>query len=138
MNLVDQGTTAFRRILLHMAQTSQPFVYHCSHGKDRTGVMSMLLLLLAEVDHETIAQDYALTQLARPIQWDQVERVRFKYPQVFQTNEDVAHILDAKHEWMLMTLERFHRTYGDITHYLTNYCGLTLDQVDTVRKRLLE
>jgi protein tyrosine/serine phosphatase len=41
-----------------------PVVFHCSAGKDRTGVTAAVLLGLAGVDHETIAADYHLSGLA--------------------------------------------------------------------------
>src|SRR4030095_1754755 len=40
---------------------------HCAAGKDRTGLISALLLGLVDVPAETIAADYALTaELLRP------------------------------------------------------------------------
>ncbi|MBV1852664.1 tyrosine-protein phosphatase [Catellatospora tritici] len=41
-------------------------VVHCHAGRDRTGVLVALLLRLADVDHETIADDYALTEGCTP------------------------------------------------------------------------
>ena len=36
---------------------------HCTAGKDRTGVLAALILSLCGVDDETIAREYALTEL---------------------------------------------------------------------------
>lgn len=36
----------------------KPVVYHCTQGKDRTGIATMLLLLALGVDKEAIIQDY--------------------------------------------------------------------------------
>ncbi|QEE30102.1 tyrosine-protein phosphatase [Terriglobus albidus] len=38
-----------------------PLLYHCSAGKDRTGVFSALLLLTLGVPEKTVLEDYALT-----------------------------------------------------------------------------
>jgi protein-tyrosine phosphatase len=38
-----------------------PALIHCTAGKDRTGIVVALLLSLAGVDTDTIAEDYALT-----------------------------------------------------------------------------
>lgn len=38
-----------------------PLVFHCAAGKDRTGVMSGLLLSLVGVSNQTISKDYALS-----------------------------------------------------------------------------
>lgn len=39
----------------------QGLVYHCSAGKDRTGMTSALILMALGVDDDTIARDYLLT-----------------------------------------------------------------------------
>ncbi|MBI4580290.1 MAG: tyrosine-protein phosphatase [Planctomycetes bacterium] len=40
-----------------------PLLYHCSSGKDRTGIMTILLLTLLGVDRETVMADYGLSDL---------------------------------------------------------------------------
>jgi protein tyrosine/serine phosphatase len=46
--------------LLSVAEV--PAVFHCSAGKDRTGVISALLLSLLDVPDETIVADYAFSR----------------------------------------------------------------------------
>lgn len=53
----------FKRVmqeLLHLP-SDQALVFHCSAGKDRTGMVSALILSLLGVDEETIIRDYLLT-----------------------------------------------------------------------------
>jgi len=38
--------------------SSFPTLVHCAHGKDRTGVIIMLLLMICDTPHEAIVQDY--------------------------------------------------------------------------------
>ena len=50
------------RILATLAEPdARPAIYHCAGGKDRTGVISALLLGIAGVPDEVIAEDYALS-----------------------------------------------------------------------------
>ncbi|KAJ1899641.1 hypothetical protein LPJ66_001981 [Kickxella alabastrina] len=42
--------------------TAYPILFHCQHGKDRTGIIAMLLLGILDVNDEIIAADYELTQ----------------------------------------------------------------------------
>lgn len=42
---------------------ADPLVVHCAGGKDRTGMVIALVLDILGVDHETIVEDYALTEL---------------------------------------------------------------------------
>lgn len=53
---------SFRIILLHLlAHPERPLVFHCTVGKDRTGVFAALLLALCGVPAGVIVWDYALT-----------------------------------------------------------------------------
>jgi protein-tyrosine phosphatase len=47
------------------ADDAFPAVYHCTAGKDRTGIVSALILESLGVSDETIAEDYLLTELSR-------------------------------------------------------------------------
>ncbi len=59
------GAEVFAEVVGLLAEgTHAPLVFHCSAGKDRTGVTAALLLGLAGVDHGTIAADYHLTAAA--------------------------------------------------------------------------
>ena len=45
-----------------------PLLYHCVSGKDRTGIMTALLLTLLGVDRETVIADYRLSDwVAEPV-----------------------------------------------------------------------
>jgi protein tyrosine/serine phosphatase len=44
------------------AVAGQPVVLHCAAGKDRTGVVTALLLELLGVEREAIVRDYLATQ----------------------------------------------------------------------------
>jgi protein tyrosine/serine phosphatase len=45
---------------------SQPALFHCAAGKDRTGVLCALLLDVLGVTREAIAEDYAMTAAGLP------------------------------------------------------------------------
>ncbi|MEM1246880.1 MAG: tyrosine-protein phosphatase [Acidobacteriota bacterium] len=53
---------------------NQPFVVHCTAGKDRTGVTTALLLSVLGVERHTIVHDYLLTNRDVERQVDFVER----------------------------------------------------------------
>ena len=45
-------------------QPNRPSLFHCTAGKDRTGVLAAMLLSILDVDEEQIMADYELTNLA--------------------------------------------------------------------------
>ncbi|GAA3348033.1 hypothetical protein GCM10020358_64970 [Amorphoplanes nipponensis] len=58
------GTAELRRAVETIAAADAPVVFHCASGKDRTGLLAALVLALLDVPVETIAADFALTELA--------------------------------------------------------------------------
>jgi protein-tyrosine phosphatase len=53
---------------------SYPIMFHCTQGKDRTGLVAILLLLLCGVDPSVIEADYRASE--RELQSQRAERVR--------------------------------------------------------------
>jgi protein-tyrosine phosphatase len=66
MYIVDEfGDSIAATFKLLAADEALPAVYHCTSGKDRTGIISALMLELLGVPDATIAADYALTEETR-------------------------------------------------------------------------
>ncbi|QNQ81230.1 tyrosine-protein phosphatase [Lactobacillus sp. PV034] len=61
--LSKEGQAAFRQVFVQLLNLApdKALVYHCSAGKDRTGMVTALILTGLGVDDKTIAQDYLLT-----------------------------------------------------------------------------
>lgn len=58
-----QGKAGYRQLFeeLLALPEGQSLLFHCTQGKDRTGVAAMLILSALDVDEETILMDYMLT-----------------------------------------------------------------------------
>jgi len=106
-------------------------VIHCAGGKDRTGLLTALLLHLAGVDTEEIANDYALSEKrlrSRHEQWlaeaeSEEERERLK--RITQTPADS----------IKGVFEELERRYGSVEGYL-RHAGSTDDELERARARL--
>jgi hypothetical protein len=59
--LADRPQSAAALVKAVAAAEPGGVLLHCAGGRDRTGLSSMLLLALADVEHEAIADDYVLT-----------------------------------------------------------------------------
>lgn len=134
VHLLDQCQPQIRAVLETLATADAACtLYHCTGGKDRTGVISALLLGLAGVDAVTIAQDYALTgdYLApRVAQWRQravdAGEDMERFDRLMLTNPDV----------MRRTLVYLHEHYGSIPDYV-KAIGLTDSAIDQLRNRFV-
>ena len=64
-HILSSDPTAYRTIFQHLlsSRNPDPCLIHCTVGKDRTGVICALILMLAGVKDEDIAADYGLTMI---------------------------------------------------------------------------
>ncbi len=62
LDLLEGSGPAFARLAALLAQAQGCALFHCTAGKDRTGVTALLLLDLAGVSRQDIAEDYAVTE----------------------------------------------------------------------------
>jgi protein-tyrosine phosphatase len=109
-------------------------VIHCAAGKDRTGLISALLLGLAGVPAETIAADYAMTaELLRPRDQAWLEALP---PEERAEREALLARYAPTAEVMLAVLEGLGERFGGVEPYLLA-TGLARDDLDRLRNRLL-
>lgn len=88
---MENGTNSYRIILLHLAyEPEKPFIIHCTAGKDRTGVISAVILSLCGVEDEIIAKEYALTELGLPEAWKRAVTAHLMEHPALKGNEDGA------------------------------------------------
>jgi protein tyrosine/serine phosphatase len=96
---------------------SYPLVFHCFAGKDRTGILTALVLGLLGVADDDIAADYALSGPAMPrlLEWlranseESAERLR--------EEPNVAVIMAAEPATMSEFLRRFRHVHGSFEAY---------------------
>lgn len=102
-------------------------IFHCAAGRDRTGLISLLLLSLAGVTPEAIAEDYALTlgQLAAVYATLGVER----------HEPDVHEYLRSRGTTLAQSITGLVRDL-DVAAYL-NAAGVSGGDIDALRRRLL-
>jgi protein-tyrosine phosphatase len=88
---------------------AQPLVFHCSAGKDRTGVLAALVLGCLGVDSETVVSDYAANQQAREAI---IEFLRRRPSYAERLDELPSSALDAEPETMREFLYLLEERYG--------------------------
>jgi protein-tyrosine phosphatase len=121
-------------VIRTIAESETPAVFHCAAGKDRTGVISAIMLSLLDVPDDVVVTDYAATQenlgaiTDRLMALDGYRRVLELLP------PDTMH---ANPGTMIALLARLREKYGDIGDY-ARAMGLEDDTVDRLRDALLE
>ncbi|KAJ3547825.1 hypothetical protein NM688_g5363 [Phlebia brevispora] len=106
-------------------------------GKDRTGVVAALLLKLAGVDDDTIAEDYALTRVGREPMRAMIMARLAKVPLFASNHEKALNMLTSRAEIMHAFLNLLDEKYGGVEEYLRRYVGLTDEDIAQIRQNLL-
>lgn len=90
-------------------------VFHCTAGKDRTGLIAALLLGLAEVEDRHIIADYAQTA---PLIVDLVAEFLQLAQEKGMDIDAYKKLLKCEPQTMQKALNHVHETYGSIPQYL--------------------
>lgn len=120
MELVKQYDT-IRNIFQIMAQSDGTIMYLCKYGRDRSGVISVLLELLADTTPEEIMQDYILSNLFLED----------------NSNSKDSTPVPLKKEWILEFINKFNSAYKNIYHYF-ELVGLSGKVVGQLKKKVSE
>ena len=59
--LVTDNADRFAELFEHLLRTDEPLLFHCTAGKDRTGVAAALILLSLGVPRDVVQADYLLS-----------------------------------------------------------------------------
>lgn len=126
MNILSNNET-MRKTFKIILNAKGSVLFNCTAGKDRTGMVAMLLLKLADVYDEDILVDYQIsyTYLKEDIR------------KMHKDNPDLPAFLgESKMEYMEETLEMFNNKYVNIIDYFTNL-GFSLDEILKIKSKLV-
>ena len=102
-------------------------LFNCSAGKDRTGVVAMLLLLLAGVYDDDIIADYQVSYTY----------IRENIRKMHKDNPDLPAFLGgSKLEYMEETLKMFYDKYKNINNYF-KYLGFNEKEIKKIKSKLV-
>jgi len=124
--LALEHTDDYRRIIDDLlAPEAVPAIFHCTSGKDRTGMIAAIVLLALGASCEAITADYVMTH-------DRIEKVDY-----FQETADpgaIAVVMAADADYMETALASMRDRYGSTDRYLSEGVGVTPEK----RRRLAQ
>lgn len=103
-------------------------------GKDRTGVLAALILSLAGVPEETIAEDYALTRIGIETQKDFLSGMIKKWqPTWTEDTPGVKALLAIRPSYILAFLESVRKEYGGIEGYVQSRLKFSPAEIEKIK-----
>ncbi len=111
-------------------------LFHCTQGKDRTGLVSLFVLYILGVDLESIKKDYEYTNVvnykkSRKYYW--LVRILGK-----KTAYDLSQIFLAKGDYFDTAVRVINENYGGLDSYIKNELKVSEETMEKLRDKLLE
>jgi len=136
--ILDNAGPSFRTVLCHIRDNpTSGCIFHCTAGKDRTGLLAALLLKLAGVGEQTIAEDYALTRIGREPAREKIMARLLEEPLFASNNEAVLNMFSCRPDTMLAFLSLLNEKYGGVEGYLKGVAHLTDEDISIIRSNIL-
>lgn len=123
-NMIEDKETIYK-IMKVIADSKNGVLYHCSAGKDRTGVISVLILSLVGVSKEEIVEDYFVS-------WENIKKL---VDELIKKNPDFA-MFENRREYIEDFFDMMVNKYGSVREYLIDI-GLTIEEIDRINEKLV-
>ena len=113
-------------------------LWHCSGGKDRAGIVAMLVESLLGVSEEVIVLDYVTSH--------RFQRARFFWnraglviaPLTLRFKKILYGMMAAKPQYLTAAMNRVKERYGSIVNYCKEVLGVTDDDIELMKQKYLE
>ena len=112
-------------------------LWHCSAGKDRAGIVAMLVESLLGVDDKTIIQDYTMSKqfLRRKFFWNKfglrIVPLKRRFKKI------LIAMMEAKPEYLLSPIREIEQKYGSVTEYCKAELGVTDADIARMKEKYL-
>ena len=138
---MEQGKKGYReffRQLLALPE-GKALLFHCTQGKDRTGLGAMLILSALDVDESTIMQDYMLTNIFNE---NLISREKQMLSQYNLSEEEMNKYLSVMDQvdsvYMQNAIDFLKKDYGSPKGYIIKELGLTEKDFEILKNKFLE
>lgn len=115
VNEAKEQYAEFFRLLMNGG--NMPLLFHCSAGKDRTGLAAALFLAALGVAREFIYADYLLS----------AGYAEEKYRHILTHHPELLPVITVKQEYLAAAFAEIDAKYGGLGNYLTGELGVDID-----------
>lgn len=124
--IVDNNRDKIGNVLEAIADAEDGIIfYHCFFGKDRTGILTLLLLTIAGVDEDDIIADYEVT-------YTYIRRYVDEHADTLWSKDRKFHYSEA--ETLITLIEHIKEKYGSVYNYILS-TELSEEKIIKIRNR---
>lgn len=121
-----------------MEEQNHAVLYHCTEGKDRTGIVSLILLSILDVPFESIMEDYLYTNTVNEAKAAAVQQLVLQKTQDPAFAETVKNLLLARQSYLEGAISSIQERYGDMDHFLSDVLNIPESRRMSFKQSVLE
>lgn len=127
---VTENPEVIKKIITEILESDQPILYHCTAGKDRTGITTALILTILRFDKETIYNNYLLSNNFRGKlilkRLNLANDLHFIYPKMdLKVLEKLSWI---ESNYLDAAFDEIDKKYGSMDFYIQNVLHISEDK----------
>lgn len=128
--LEKTGIRAWRKVFdVLLEQKNGTVLFHCTQGKDRTGMCAALILYALDFDEELILEDYERSSIYLQAQMnDKFLEIEKRTGKTREQLEPMAGRYEARKEFFEAAINAVKEKYGTVDKYLEEEIGLTQEK----------
>jgi protein-tyrosine phosphatase len=115
-----------------------PALIHCKAGKDRTGLVSAIIQLLAGVSLDVVLEEYLSTNNYMKHKMEAAEKIIRRMSFFRVPSEKIKPLLEVRREYLEDVVKEIFKRYGSIENYLSAACGVEEYRVQNLKNILLK
>ena len=137
--MVSRYTPVYRQWMQSLLNGDHyPQLFHCTAGKDRTGLAAALLLHALDVPEDTIMEDYLATNHYTAARIDQVIEQIAQLDMLRADEAVIRTLFNVQPQFINAAFETIDEHYGSLNGYFEQGLGIDAKQRQQLRDLLLE
>ena len=134
----EQSQKTLKEFFSLVAADENCILWHCSAGKDRTGIAAMLLETVLGVDEELIIEDYVISNVFQRKKRTLQKAALLVLPAPRDFKRILYALIIAKRDYIQHAIEKIKERYGSILEYCKQALGLTEENIEFLKNKYLE
>lgn len=112
-------------------------LWHCTQGKDRAGIGTLIILSILGVSEADIREDYMMTNICTA---EEIEQSKVHFMKMFPTvkAQPIYDFVMAKHEYLDVFYKNVNEKFGGMEGYIRDGLGLSDEFVKKFRDMFME
>jgi protein-tyrosine phosphatase len=136
--IIDEGAEKLGEAITILSQPENlPAVFHCTAGKDRTGVLAALILAVLGIPESVIIRDYNISNAYARLGVEEVAKSIERHHWLGMRIEHLYPLLTADPFYLKTTFRHISEQYGTVENYLTNQAKVAPETLERLRNNLL-